>query len=272
MSAAVALRLGIIVAGVVVNEVDRYKRSRREKRRKQQKLLKGREDQHRIEYRPRSNSESDYGSSDDEFDAGHRQALVPRSNSLPHIPQYHPPPPEQRPRQHPRAKTFHSPRKSQRQVIDQGIWLLDTGATQHSCSNASLFTTYTRHPPGHAFARGIGRDLLSVLGTGTVRLHVLVDGLPRVLDLHNVAHIPDQQCEHLMAFDPFLKDGGRLWTEGWTTYVADRFGEVKLQCHRVDGACRVILDPRVEGRTKEEMDWIRNRLREGSAPQPMMQR
>ena len=111
--------------------------------------------------------------------------------------------------------------------------------------------------------------MLPVLGVGTVHLHVLVDGLPRILELRDVSHIPDQQCEHLMAFDPFMRDGGRLWTESWTTYVADRAGEVKVQCMRVDGACRVVLDDRLGGRTPAELEMMRDRIRQSMhAPAP----
>ena len=256
----VALRLGVLVAGVAINEYSRYKRSRKQKRRKQQKLLEYRADENRHDRLDEDDLVSEDDSSDD-YDENLRQnsqALVPtRSHSF--QPEYT----QQRPRPHPRAKTSYSNWSSTpRSPIDQGVWLLDTGAGQHSCSNRALFTTYTRHPRGHAFARGIGRDMLPVLGMGTVHLHLLVDGLPRVLELRDVAHIPDQQCEHLMAFDPFMTEGGRLWTEGWTTYVADRMGEVKVQCTRVDGACRVVLDNRLGGRSQAELNMMRDRVRE----------
>lgn len=208
MSNLIALRFGLILAGVIFNEVNRHKKDRRQRRRR-----------HVVKYKKREDDVDSENDSEDEYWHPTRSITYPHHDHGTGQPRYGGPR-EKRPR-------------------DQGIWLLDTGATQHSCSDYRLFSTYT---PAFGLAKGIGKEVLAVRGTGTVHLNVLVDGLPRILALENVAHIPEQECEHLLAFDPFLQTGGRLWTEGWSTYVANREGVVLLQCSRVNSACQVELD------------------------------
>lgn len=225
MAQLLALRYGLLLAGVVYNEVNRHRRFRRQRRKRSSSKYDDDDDLY-----------SGYGSEDEHYSPAD-------SYTYPH---------DHRHRSYPALALAPSKR-----LKDQGIWLLDTGASQHACSDRRLFKTYT---PIFAYAKGIGKEVLTVLGTGTVHLNVIVDGFPRILVLEDVAYIPDQQCEHLLAFDPFLRNGGRLWTEGWTTYVADGKGEVLLQCARVNSACQILLDPDPQ-RTKMLLQQMRERER-----------
>ena len=203
--ALVTVRSGLLLAGILFNESQRRKQSKVRRQRRHYGVkahLKGLDG---VFHR----DDVEYG--DD--DVRHAPACRPSQPSC-----------------------FSSSKSSPR---DQGVWLLDTGAAQHSCSDRSLFGTYR---PARGFVTGIGSQVLKICGTGTVLLNVIVDGFPRTLVLDNVSHVPHQTCEHLLSFDPFLRQGGRLWTEGWMTYIADSGGEVLFQCSRVNGACQVDLD------------------------------
>ena len=76
-------------------------------------------------------------------------------------------------------------------AIRTGSWVADSGASEHMTDSRSSFATFTPILPGATTVTGVGGVKLQVLGQGTVRINIRIEGEEHQGVLHNVLYVPD---------------------------------------------------------------------------------
>jgi len=107
-------------------------------------------------------------------------------------------------------------------------WILDSGATNHICTERMAFTTFT---PANESIKGIVKDgpELTVLGTGTVLAHVSVKGRPdRTIKLLNVSYCPNAR-DNLMSESRMDRKGMEIVKRNGCVTIKNSDGETMIE-------------------------------------------
>ena len=113
-----------------------------------------------------------------------------------------------------------------------GVWLVDSGSTQHVTGDRSQFTSYRKLGLAEVI-EGIGGEPLTAVGVGTVELQCSTPNGAGSVTLKEVRHVPEARA-NLFALRRATDAGARIVIEGRTA-LFEMGGAVCMKAQERDG-------------------------------------